>query len=80
MIRIINVVERLNETIEEITPFAVWEEQETDVVIRAAKKYFRDAILEKYPHTLKEDIESFYKKGFSDPQGYRIDLVWSYVI
>lgn len=80
--RIINVIEQSAGIITNVTSFAVWEEQLSNLVVEEAEKFFVKQITKNVKLDKDDNIEVFVEDGYYEEQGnnyYTIDIVWSEV-
>lgn len=80
--RIINVIEQSAGIITNVTSFAVWEEQLSNLVVEEAEKFFVEQITKNVKLDKDDNIEVFVEDGHYEEQGnnyYTIDIVWSEV-
>jgi hypothetical protein len=76
--RVISVIEIVDNTVQGIESFGVFEEQLKDDVVKVAEEQFE---LKARENGLSEDesIDDYIENGYYENGNYAINLVWSYI-
>ena len=78
--RIINVITVLNNVVDDIESFPIYEERLSDDVITKAEQVFTEKVKNIAPEKDMEDIDVFIEEGFYENSKLKksINLSWSY--
>lgn len=76
--RIINIIETINNVVQSIESFGVFEEQLVDDVVKDAEKLFMKKAIENGAR--EEDDDIHLDNGYYESGDYIVTIVWSEII